>query len=96
MDAYQEDSEDIQSLLLLINQINPENFSEKEPKLRSLMFGNQKTKDEPGFEFIDSNLKINQVKLKTAANAIFRKAQTEHARTSFYTGVCTSIIRLDL
>jgi hypothetical protein len=60
------------------------------------MFGERKTKDEPGFDQQEPNFEIDMEKQDIVVKTIFRKAQTEHAYANFYAKLCGQIVRLEL
>ena len=43
------EKDNTQTVRLWLNQITPDNYEKKSVELRTLMFGDRKTKDEPGF-----------------------------------------------
>lgn len=48
---------------LWLNQISPDNYEIKQKELRTLLFGDRKTKDEKGFDSKDSKFEFDEVKM---------------------------------
>ncbi len=96
IEATKKEKDNTQNVRLWLNQITPDNYEKKQFELRSLMFGDRKTKEEAGFEAQDPNFEIDQEKQEIVVKTIFRKAQTEHAYANFYAKLCIQIVRLEL
>ena len=96
IEEAKKEKDNSQNVRLWLNQISPDNYDKKQSELRALMFGDRKTKDEPGFDDQPKEFEVEEEKQVLVVRTIFRKAQTEHSYASFYAKLCGQIVRLEL
>ena len=96
IEEAKKEKDNSQNVRLWLNQITPDNYDKKQSELRALMFGDRKTKGEPGYETQPETFEVEVEKQVLVVKTIFRKAQTEHSYASFYARLCGQIVRLEL
>jgi len=62
IEATKVEKDNTQTVRLWLNQITPDNYDKKQSELRGLLFGDRKTKDEPGYDENSEALVIDEKK----------------------------------
>ena len=84
---------------LKLNQITPDNKDRKIQELRVMLIGDRELLSENPDAFNHEEAKefaINDEILEIVVQTIFRKAQTEHTYSKFYSELCSNIVKIDL